>query len=204
MAEVQMEKSSIVISEENTEKEKEHKNISPVVKSGVKIQKKSIVKRVVDAFVGEDVGDVKTYLIYDVAIPAVKNLMYDLVSNGASMMLFGNARPKRDNITRYGSNSYVSYNKISSPREYARPNHKATHEFGDILFESRDDAEEVLTNLVDLVEVYGVVTVSDLYDLVGKTSAFTDRGFGWTRLGSSRVVRGRDGYILDLPPVETL
>lgn len=209
MAEVKMERNSIVIEEEPNEKP-EKKDIQPVVKGQVKVKKKSVLKRVVDAFVGEDVGDVKEYLIYDVAIPSVKNLFFDLVSNGVSMVLFGDTnRARNNNIRRNGGTSYVSYNSIgnnrrNNDRTYARPNRRATHDFGDILFESRQDAEEVLSAMVDLVEIYGVATVSDLYDLVGKTSAYTDRGFGWSALGSSRVVRMRDGYILDLPPVEVL
>ena len=209
MAEVKMEKNSIVI-EDGPESKPEKKDIQPVVKGQVKVQKKSVLKRVVDAFVGEDVGDVKEYLIYDVAIPSVKNLFFDLVSNGVSMVLFGDTnRARNNNIRRNGGTSYVSYSSIgnnrrNNDRTYARPNRRATHDFGDILFESRQDAEEVLSAMVDLVEIYGVATVSDLYDLVGKTSAYTDRGFGWNALGSSRVVRMRDGYILDLPPVEAL
>lgn len=212
MAEVHMEKSSIVT--ENSEPKKEKpQQIEPVVKSKVKIKKKGIIKRVVDAFVGEDVGDVKAYLLYDVTIPAVKNLLMDVVYNGMSMSLFGSPGRRRSNVYRQGGSSYISYNnaydewrgrEYDKNRTYSRVNRRASHDFGDILFESRDDAEEVLDNLVDFVEIYGQATVSDLYDLVGKTCEYTDRGFGWKALGSSRVVRGRDGYILDLPPVEVL
>lgn len=204
MAEIKMEKNSIVVSEEPAV---EKKPVESVVKNKVTVKKKGIIKRAVDAFVGEDVGDVKSYLIYDVTIPAIKNLVMDLVSNGTSMMLFGDSGRGHRNIERRGGSSYISYNSVydrGRTREYARPNRRATHSFDDILFESRDDAEEVLSNLVDFTEIYGQATVSDLYDLVGKTGEYTDRGFGWKALGSSRVVRGRDGYILDLPPVETL
>ena len=206
MAQVEMEKSSITIHEDAPEKEE--KVVSPVVKGKVEVKKKSFVKRVVDAFVGEDVGDVKSYLIYDVTVPAVKNLLMDLVSNGVSMMLFGDTVRRRGNVNRVGSSSYVNYGSYSNDRHYnerySRPNRRATHDFGDILFETRQDAEGVLGTLVDFTEIYGQATVSDLYDLIGKTSEYTDRGYGWKALGSSRVVRARDGYILDLPPVVVL
>lgn len=206
MAQVEMEKSSITIRE--TEEEQKDKKVEPIVKGKVEVKKKSFVKRVVDAFVGEDVGDVKSYLLYDVTIPAIKNLVMDLVSNGASMMLFGDTTHRRGNMSRVGSSSYVNYGSYSNERRrndrYTRPNRRATHDFGDILFETRQDAEEVLGTLVDFTEIYGQATVSDLYDLIGKTSEYTDRGYGWKALGSSRVVRDRDGYILDLPPVIVL
>ena len=40
------------------------------------------VKRVVDAFVGHDVGDVKSFILFDVVIPATKNLLSDIVTKG--------------------------------------------------------------------------------------------------------------------------
>lgn len=185
----------------------------PVVKAKVSTQKKPISKKVLEAFVGEEVGDVKSYLIFDILIPSMKNTFSDLVSTAVNMILFGEARrPSR--IERDGYKSYSSYyNKSNYRYSDYRPlesrysssfNKRAAHEFDDILFESRQDAEEVLSHLVDLVEIYKCATVADLYDLVGQTSAYTDRGFGWTELGRASVKRMRDGYILDLPKVVPL
>lgn len=69
----------------------------------------------------------------------------------------------------------------------------------DIVLASRSDAEEVLTQLRDLLYDYGVVTVSDLYDLVGITSKFTDNKYGWTNLKTAVIKGVRTGYLLDLP-----
>ena len=69
----------------------------------------------------------------------------------------------------------------------------------DIVLASRSDAEAVLTQLRSLLNDYGVVTVSDLYDLVGVTSNFTDNKFGWTDLKTAVIKGVRTGYLLDLP-----
>ena len=69
----------------------------------------------------------------------------------------------------------------------------------DIVLASRSDAEEVLTQLCALLNDYGVVTVSDLYDLVGITSKFTDDKYGWTDLKTAVIKGVRTGYLLDLP-----
>lgn len=189
-------------------KKSDDKHVEKVVKGKVQKKKKSVTKRVVDAFVGEDVGDVKSYLLFDVLIPAVKNTTSDLISQGVNMILFGDAR-RGGNTRRDGSRSYVSYDSYSSRNNsrnnrYASYNRRAAMEFDDILFEHRDDAEMALSSLFDLVDEYGSASVADLYDLVGTTGSYTDRGYGWTDLSNSSVLRVRDGYILDLPKVRSL
>ena len=51
----------------------------------------------------------------------------------------------------------------------------------------------------ELIDTYGNVSVADLYDLVGKSSEYTDNKYGWTNLRNAEPVRVRDGYMLKLP-----
>ena len=54
----------------------------------------------------------------------------------------------------------------------------------------------------EIIEEYdGIVTVADLYDLVGITDKYTDHKYGWTNLRNAKVERVRDGYMLKLPKV---
>ena len=49
-------------------------------------------------------------------------------------------------------------------------------------------------------EPYGIASVADLYDLAGITCrSYTANKYGWTDIRSAKVVRIRDGYILQLP-----
>ena len=50
-----------------------------------------------------------------------------------------------------------------------------------------------------MLETYGVVSVADMYDLVGITCNYTDNKYGWTNLRNAEPVRVRDGYMLKLP-----
>ena len=63
------------------------------------------------------------------------------------------------------------------------------------------EAEEVITKMDELIDTYGMVSVADLYDLVGKTSEYTDNKYGWTNIRTAEVIRVRDGYMLKLPKV---
>ena len=96
-------------------------------------------------------------------------------------------------------NRVAFYRKPGDIYERREPSlrNRSRHNFDDIILDSRGEAEEVLSHLVDLVDDYGMASVADLYDLVGITSNFTDNKYGWTNLSSASVSRVRDGYLID-------
>ena len=49
------------------------------------------------------------------------------------------------------------------------------------------------------MDEYRLVTVSDFYDLVGESGEYTDAKYGWQNIRNARVVRGRQGYYIELP-----
>lgn len=180
--------------------------LEKVVKGNVVKQKKSFTKRLVSSMIGEDVNSVTQYIIQDVVVPAAKNTIADMVSGGIEMLLFGEIKGTK--TKRRGGQSYVSYNSYygrDDRREPRRSPHKrnprsrSSHIFDDILLETRGEAEEVLSLLVELTDSYGMATVADLYDLVGVTSEFTDTKYGWESLGGATVDRTRSGYLINLP-----
>lgn len=71
---------------------------------------------------------------------------------------------------------------------------------------TRDEGEEVLDRLNEIADQYGKVSVSDLYDLVGIQSVFTDTRFGWqsSELRSTFIRRTRGGYAIMFPQVLNL
>lgn len=82
------------------------------------------------------------------------------------------------------------------------PDEKVTVYVGDVrslLFEMYDDASHALNTLKQIIEYYGVATLSDLYDIVGLSSKYTDNGFGWTSLEKAEIVEDKHGYELKLP-----
>ena len=85
----------------------------------------------------------------------------------------------------------VSYRNERDERREPSARNRSRHDFDDIVLDSRGEAEEVLSTLVDLVEDYGVASVADLYDLVGIESTFVDTKYGWTNLSSLYKPRKR-------------
>jgi len=195
--------------EERKEKKEEPvKKVNKVIKGSVVTKKKSLGKRISETFLGDDVESVGSYIIHDIIIPATKNTISDMVSGGIEMLMFGETRGSR--TRRDKGKSYVSYSSYYGDRRGDKRDrdrgrddrdsrNRARHNFDDIILESRGEAEEVLSNMVDLIADYDTATVADLYDLVGMTSNYTDRNWGWENLRSASVSRVRDGYRMDLP-----
>lgn len=176
------------------------KEIRPVAQA--KTKKKSEVKKFADIFIAEDVTSVKDYIVNEVLIPAAKKALSDIVTNGIDMILYGEARGKD---RRRDGGSRVSYTKYYD-RDYDRDrdrdrsrNRRSVYDYDDIILDTRREAEDVLNRMDDLIDNYGMVSVADLYDLVGVSGNYTDNKYGWTNLRNAEVRRCRDGYLLKLP-----
>ena len=99
--------------------------------------------------------------------------------------------------------SYVSYSSISNRntrRDDYRDSRNSRFDLDDITIASRGEAEEVLDQMGELIDRYGVVTVADLYDMIREPAPYTANRYGWTTIRSAEVIRVRDGYMLKLLP----
>lgn len=186
----------------------EERRISKVTTGVVLTKKKSFSKKLAEVFVGDDVSSVSQYIIYDVLIPAAKATLSDMVGGGIEMLLFGESR-KTDRLHRDKGRSYVNYQGASQKPDYRRreasPQNRSRHDFDDIILETRPEAEDVLGRMIDIIEQYGVVTVGELYQLVGITgTGFTDEKYGWDNLSSATVSRVRNGYLINFPKASPL
>lgn len=194
----------------------EEKKVTQVVTGEVTRRKKPLGKRLSETFIGGDATSVWSYVAFDVMIPAAKDMIADAFSQGVERMLFGDVRSpsRRGGGSRYGSPAgHVSYNRFSGSgtrreREETRPRMspraRASHDFDEIILDTRAEAEEVLERMFDVMNQYQQVTVADLYDLVGVTGNYTDQNWGWQELRGAGVTKAGRGYLLDLPKPESL
>lgn len=188
---------------EQQEKPDEKKKMEKVVSGVAKTKKKSELTKFTEVFVSEDARDVKNYLLVDIAIPAIKNVIYDLVTNGLSFVLNG-----RNAVSgRTTPASKIAYNKCytNSRDAYQRPvstprERRSTLDYDDIVIPTRGDAEVVLDTMAAAIEKYGHVSVLDLYDMVELDAPYTADKYGWLDISSAKVIPARGGgYMLKLP-----
>lgn len=177
----------------------EEKRATKVVKGNVRT-KTNEVRKFADVFISEDINNVKSYILMDVLVPAIKKAVADIVTNGIEMILYGSTSKGRNS----SSGSKVSYRNYYDNRDDRRDDRGGSRtrsglDYDDFVFESRGEAEAVLSQMGDIIERFKYVTVADLYDMVDKVPPFTANKYGWTSIRNADVVRDRDGYRLKLP-----
>ncbi len=183
-----------------------------IVSASVKPVKESVFKKFKENFFGSDVNSVMGYITAEVLLPALKDLIVDTASKGVERMIYGEVRSRRgrgssDNRSRYSYGSPIdvrsrpSQGFVPSPR---RQQGGRTHMVGEVYLESRIDGEQVLETLSEMIDRYGVASIADLYGLLGHPTNYIDNNWGWTELLLADVVQTPDGWLLKLPPVQSL
>lgn len=171
-------------------------SVKKVTTGKTRIKKKNGLIKFADSMISEDAANVKSYILMDVLLPAIKKAVVDIVTDGVNMILYGETSVS----SRKSSGSKVSYRKFyEDDRRDSRSEQKRRYDYDEVVFDSRRDAEEVLASMEDLVDRYKVVSVMDFYELADQKSVYTDRYYGWTNLRSAEVIRFRDGYTIKLP-----
>lgn len=176
----------------------ERKKLDKVVKGKVTTIPRSKSSKIADIFISEDIANVKSYILMDVLVPAVKKAISDIVREGIDMILYGGSGRGKSTVNA----SYVQYTSYSDKDNRSSgyvSNPSSRYDLDDIVFEHRREAEEVIARMDELIDVYKVVSVADLYDLIGKTCDYTGNKYGWTNIRNAEPVRVRNGYALKLP-----
>lgn len=190
----------------NSHKSKEEsalpeKKVEKVISGSAKSKKKNEIQKFADVFISEDVDNVKSYILLDVLVPAIKKAISDIVTNGIDMILYGETGRTKKNSTA-SKVSYRGYYEKENDRNRRDRNSsgvRSGYSYDDVILDTRGEAEDVLSRMDELISTYGLVSVADLYDLVGITGNYTDNKYGWTDIRSAEPIRVRDGYMLKLP-----
>ena len=181
----------------------ENKEVKQVTTATAKVKKKSLGEKFSEAFIEEDVKNVRHYLIKEKLIPEAKSIFVDLVFDGLSMLLGTNRRRK-------DSEGRTNYAAVSSNYKYGNSNYRrddssdrnSRNDYSDIVYDTKEDANEVLSNLQSFADEYNQTSVADLFELSGiSPKSFTDNNYGWTfdMLKHVPIRRIREGWILELP-----
>ena len=181
----------------------EEKRVQKVAKGPVKT-KKNEVRKIADIFISEDVSNVKNYIFMDVLVPAIKKAIYDIVTNGIDMFLYGGtgkAKSSSGGAKVSYRNFYDQKNSGSSYRGSENVTSRNGFDYEDLVFSNRGDAELVKQQMKDIIARYGVVTIADMYEMADPnlTAPYTSHKYGWMDVSGAEAMRVRDGYILKLP-----
>lgn len=192
-------------SKQVTEQKKEP--IKPVADASRK--KKGFLATTRDVFISDDAGSLGKYIVMDVLVPAIKQAVSTIFKDGIDILLYGQGGNPNKKTTTAGRVSYAGFYKdrFSSPEPQ-----KTSTRFGydELEYPTRDEAVDVINAMDDLLNMYGKVSVADMYELSNATPEYTYNNYGWARPSISdirqvsTIVRRGDSYAIRMPKAQPL
>ena len=194
----------------NSDKAKEGASPEKKVIAKAKVQKKSAIKEALRTFFAQDLPEIAEHLIIDVAIPAAKNAITDMVTQGIQQLLYGEVDPRRRSTSGY--TSYSRSSRDHSGRAYyesrrperREPRQQKPTNVEDLVFDTRGDAVDVIEYIAETIEEYGQVSVADLMSSVGIQPRYTDERWGWTTTDAFELRQIREGWLVSADRPEPL
>lgn len=183
-------------------------NVEKIIDGEVVIKEKGLISKILN-HAGTDVDDLVRYLVIDVGVPKVKDLASDLIVKGSNRIIYGkgNARSTTSNGVVYNYNSVskqTSSNISGRSQTVALTQSQDGYDDKSIILSDRVDAERILNSLKDRISEFGVASVSNLYQYMGRPTTFTDRNWGWDNLNSADIISVKEGWLLKLPKAKSL
>lgn len=180
--------------------------VQKIVEGKVVRHKQPWYRRMARNLIADDAQNIGDYVVAEVLVPALRNLIRDSIFGVTDRALYGSVRSRRS-YGRVGERESLRtrYDLMSDrgdrgePRRTMSREARARHDFDDIILDDLEEANAVIETLVDRVARYRSATVADLYDLLGTTGSYADRSYGWTDLRTADVRQSRGGWMLDLP-----
>ena len=82
-------------SDKARQEQQSEKKVEAVITGAAKTRKKGEMQKFADVFIAEDANNVKSYILMEVIVPAVKKAISDIVTTGIDMILYGEERHLR-------------------------------------------------------------------------------------------------------------
>lgn len=180
----------------------ERPKVNKVISGNVVGKRRDPIKKVGQLFFAEDISSIKNYIIFDVLLPAIKNVVADSITNSVSMALFGDFRTgtNRSGITS-ALNSPTKYSTVYRMGESPKiaSTSRSRFFFENPIVEDKADAERVIRDLQDLIEAQEYATVADMYSMLGVKSEPTYNNYGWYKIGQAKPIPVKEGWVINLP-----
>ena len=165
---------------------RDEKVIRPVT---AKPKKKRFGQKLKEAMFSEDIGNgsVTEYVFFRLVVPGVKRLLADMANTAINMAL--GLDPKTRTVGSSG-NTHVANASLYRDRNYNRPteSYNRRDALSDLEWDEQT-ANDIYTQVQDLIEQYGDVSIGDVYSIMGLSERVrtTDRSWGWTRAEARNI-----------------
>lgn len=187
--------------------------VNKITTGTVVVKKPGIGSKFKAVFFGGELKGAAQYIVADVLLPAFRNLLVDATTKGVERVVYGESsiRPGRrpEFRSRIQYHSPFSRSSVMDPRSATRlpgasPTLSTRKETDHLILASRQEAEDVLQGMLDIIDKYEDASLADLYSLVGLPVSPINHKWGWTNLVHTEIRQTREGFLLDLPPAEEI
>ena len=184
-----------------------------VVTGTVNKAKKSLWKKIIETFTVTNIKDSRNYVIEEVLVPGLLDMLYDGITRGAGKLIYGDKGSPKSRTRGNGGINYSGIRRLSDGEAYRSISNRrerdtaitGIYDYNEIELATRADAETLLDTMCEYLEIHDIVTVADMYSMANYTGGdYTDNYWGWSSLAGARVVRSADGWTLKLPKVVNL
>lgn len=177
---------------------------NPIAKG--RLKKDGTAKKVAKSMIKVDGHQIKDFVFGEVLIPTIKDAVYKIVTNGLSMVLFDRvdgSRGSRSGLsgTRISYSGY--YRGDNPPRESRSDRYSRRESFvpdGQIVYTTRQEAEDIIDGMADIIDQYGQVSIADMYDLSDVSAPpHTYNRYGWRTTRDFYTRHTSDGWVIVTP-----
>ena len=182
-----------------------------VVTGSVIVKEKGLGTRFKGIFFGGDFDTAARYVAAEVLLPALRNLLVDVVSKGADRLIYGDSGPRRRGAITTSYTPRVQYNNPAARTAYLpdqapirKWEERGTKSAAGWIVSSKADADLIAERVVDIVDSYEVVSLADVLEMLGLPSTPIDNKWGWARLPNIDIKQVREGWEISFPPMEEL
>lgn len=199
------------------EKPPPEKRVEKVIKGEVKTKKRGIGVKFKEMLFAADFHTVGNYVVADVVLPMIRDLIYESTAKGAEKAIYGltGRKPPRtgtgpafpypgrvqyNNVTPINVNSHQVGAHLPDQRRTFSPTSRTMSD--SVIFSSRADAEHVLENMMNVIDQYDAVSLVEFKELCGMETSHMDLKYGWNTLRNIAIRQTREGWVIDLPPLE--
>lgn len=202
---------------EKAKEPEEHKKVEiPIVidPSKVSVKKESAFTKFRNSMIAEDAGSMGSYIMNEIFVPTLKDLIYNIVTGALESCMWGTAKGRRRNSSYRGNGIPVDYTQYQyskngavvtgtqQPDRSLENTRTRTINARSLEFNSYQAAQEALDDARFIIGEYGKVSVNDVFDFCGQSRCVppTMSNYGWVDLSGVRPESIRGGkYRINFP-----
>lgn len=192
----------------------DEKNIKAVVNAkSSKPKERSLFKKIGETFATGNLKDARDYIITDVVVPGILDLLYDGATRGLGKLIYGNGAAKKK-VKGISGTDYSGIRRLSDGEAWRRSSVEdrrketaisAIYDYNELELETKADAEVLLDCMIEYIDSHDIISVADMYSMANYNSGnYTDNYWGWDSLAGSHIKRTDNGWTLVLPRVKPL